>query len=204
MPTPASDGSATGPTGPTRRSLTDHQAQTVTTLIAATREVLGEEGFEGMTIRSVARRAGVAPATAYTYFSSKNHIVAELFWRLLVPAVPEPDPARTMPDRVADVLTAVAGVVSGNEQLARATVVALSGADPDVDHIRRRVGGFVRQRLTAATGLAGTPVDPRIELLEMLCSGALVQVGTGYGTYDVADRLATSARRLMAQPPGVR
>ena len=31
----------------------------------------------------VAARAGVSPATAYTYFASKDHLFAELFWRLV-------------------------------------------------------------------------------------------------------------------------
>ena len=29
----------------------------------------------------MARRAGVAPATAYTYFASKEHLVTEVFWQ---------------------------------------------------------------------------------------------------------------------------
>ena len=40
-------------------------------------------GFDLLTVRSVAARAAVAPATAYTYFASKNHLVAEAFWREL-------------------------------------------------------------------------------------------------------------------------
>src|SRR4029450_7144530 len=38
-------------------------------------------GYDDLTVRTVARRAGVAPATAYTYFTSKAHLVAEVFWR---------------------------------------------------------------------------------------------------------------------------
>ena len=38
-------------------------------------------GFAGLTIRMVAAHAGVGAATAYTYFSSKEHLVAEVFWR---------------------------------------------------------------------------------------------------------------------------
>ena len=34
-------------------------------------------------MRDVAALAGVAPATAYTYFVSKDHLVAEVFWRRL-------------------------------------------------------------------------------------------------------------------------
>ncbi len=68
----------------TRRRLTQQQAETVTRLTDAAVEVLNTEGFDGLTVRTVAKLAGVAPATAYTYFSSKSHLVAEVFWRVAV------------------------------------------------------------------------------------------------------------------------
>ncbi|WP_045823771.1 TetR/AcrR family transcriptional regulator [Williamsia herbipolensis] len=182
----------------TRRRLTNQQAETVAKLTEAAREVLGEDGFEGMTIRSVAKRAGVAPATAYTYFSSKNHIVAELFWRMLVTSVPEPDTSSPPAARAADVLRRVALVVAGEDQLAGAVTVALLGTDPDVEHLRLRVGGFIRERLATALGVPMDSDDRRIELLEMLYSGALVRAGMGYGSYsDMADRLGDAAKLLL-------
>ena len=45
-------------------------------------------GHETLTVRTVAQRAGVSPATAYTYLASKNHLFAELFWRHLVAQQP--------------------------------------------------------------------------------------------------------------------
>lgn len=67
----------------TRRRLTAKQADTVERLGRAAIEVLSREGFSGLTIRRVAAVAGVGSATAYTYFSSKEHLVAEVFWRRL-------------------------------------------------------------------------------------------------------------------------
>jgi AcrR family transcriptional regulator len=184
----------------TRRRLTDQQAETVRRLTEAAREVLHEDGFEAMTVRMVAKRAGVAPATAYTYFSSKNHLVAELFWRMLVSSVPEPDPALDITERAAVVLRDVALVVAGEEQLAGAVTVALLGSDPDVAHLRIRVGGFIRDRLATALGLPADTDDERVELLEMLYSGALVRAGMGYQTYsDIADRLASAAKLLLEE-----
>src|SRR5664279_4240068 len=60
----------------TRRRLTARQAEVVMQLVEAT-----EVGYAGLTVRTVARRAGVAPATAYTYFGSKDHLLAEVLWR---------------------------------------------------------------------------------------------------------------------------
>ncbi|MGZ8176841.1 TetR/AcrR family transcriptional regulator [Williamsia sp. SKLECPSW1] len=184
----------------TRRRLTDQQAETVRRLTEAAREVLREDGFEAMTVRSVAKRAGVAPATAYTYFSSKNHLVAELFWRMLVSSVHEPDHSLDITERAAVVLRDVALVVAGEEQLAGAVTVALLGSDPDVAHLRIRVGGFIRERLASSLGLPVDTDDERVELLEMLYSGALVRAGMGYQTYsDIADRLASATKLLLEE-----
>src|SRR6478672_5858664 len=68
---------------PVRRHLSERQADTVARLTDAAVEEVRGTGYEGLTVRNVAKRAGVAPATAYTYFASKDHLVAELFWRRL-------------------------------------------------------------------------------------------------------------------------
>src|SRR5699024_6089927 len=74
----------------TRRRLNGQQAETVDRLTGAAVEVLREKGAGGLAVRAVASRAGVAPATAYTYFSSKGHLIAEVFWRRLGDHTPEP------------------------------------------------------------------------------------------------------------------
>ncbi|WP_156750671.1 helix-turn-helix domain-containing protein, partial [Mycobacterium sp. 852013-50091_SCH5140682] len=92
----------------TRRRLTARQADTVERLGRAAVELIGREGFAGLTVRRVAAQAGVGSATAYTYFSSKEHLVAEVFWRRLAGAPPaahtSPDPAT----RVVEVLQHIA------------------------------------------------------------------------------------------------
>ena len=82
--------SATVPpsTESTRRRLSDKQAATVQRLTEAAVEQLRQHGYDGLTVRNVARAAGVAPATAYTYFTSREHLVTEVFWRRLQ-ALPE-------------------------------------------------------------------------------------------------------------------
>ena len=66
-----------------RRNLNPRQVETVDRLFAAGLEELRAVGHEALTIRTVATRAGVSPATAYTYLASKNHLFAELFWQFL-------------------------------------------------------------------------------------------------------------------------
>ncbi|WP_068161880.1 TetR/AcrR family transcriptional regulator [Rhodococcus phenolicus] len=180
----------------TRRRLTEKQADTVDRLTRAAVEVLREEGFAGLTVRSVASRAGVAPATAYTYFSSKEHLVAEVFWRRLA-ATPEPsDIAGNTADRVSAVLRNIAMLMDDEPELAGAVTSALLGRDPDVEHLRGRIGLDIRERLSVALGVDGDP--DTLEALELLYAGALVRAGMGYGSYaKLADRLETSARLLL-------
>jgi AcrR family transcriptional regulator len=48
-------------------------------ILAAARELLLEVGPEGLSLRQVARRADFSPAALYTYFPSKDSLVAALF-----------------------------------------------------------------------------------------------------------------------------
>ncbi|MBS9373799.1 putative HTH-type transcriptional regulator [Rhodococcus sp. B50] len=183
----------------TRRRLTEKQADTVARLTQAAVEVLREEGFAGLTVRMVAARAGVAPATAYTYFSSKEHLVAEVFWRRLANAATADaaDAGNTSrADRVVAVLRGIALLLADEPELAAAVTSALLGHDPDVEHLRARIGLDIRHRISAALGADSDPDE--LEALELLYAGALVRAGMGYGTYEkLADRLETSARLLL-------
>ncbi|MGW6374969.1 TetR/AcrR family transcriptional regulator [Rhodococcus sp. NPDC055112] len=181
----------------TRRRLTEQQAETVDKLTAAAVAVLREQGFSGLTVRMVAAEAGVAAATAYTYFSSKSHLVAEVFWRRLN-EVPREVPTDLDPvARVCQVLRDVALLVSDEPALAAASTTAILGDDPDVEHLRLRIGMDIRGRLIGALGPGHAPEV--LDALEIAWSGALVRAGMGYESYtQIADRLETTAKLIMA------
>jgi TetR/AcrR family transcriptional regulator, cholesterol catabolism regulator len=182
----------------TRRRLTAKQASTVDRLGHAAIEVLSREGFSGLTIRMVAAQAGVGTATAYTYFSSKQHLVAEVFWRRLasspVPVTDLPDPS----ERVIGVLRQIALLVADEPELAGAVTTALLGTDPEVQQLRLRIGREIHRRLVTALGPDCAP--DVVESLELLYAGALVRAGMGYASYSqIADRLEISARLLLTE-----
>jgi AcrR family transcriptional regulator len=180
----------------TRRELNPRQAETVERLAQAAREELREVGYDGLTVRSVASRAQVAPATAYTYFSSKNHLVAEVFWRRLS-ARPRPERSAGSPaDRVIAVLDDLVEFLEAEPELAAASNPAFLGGDPDVRHLRVRFGLEVQQRLAEALG---EDADPHVlDTLLMLWSGALLQGGMGYATYaDMGRRMSAAVRLVM-------
>ena len=181
----------------TRRRLTAKQADTVDRLGKAAVELLHRDGFVALTVRRVAAEAGVGAATAYTYFSSKEHLVAEVFWRRLAGAPPAPHDSDDRATRVTEVLQHIALLVADEPEFAGAVTNALLGRDPDVEVLRQRIGGDIRQRLTTALG---SQTDPDvIDSLEMLYSGALVRAGMGYATYQqIAERLEKSARLMLS------
>jgi AcrR family transcriptional regulator len=180
----------------TRRRLTDKQAQTVDRLGRAAIQVLSREGFSGLTIRMVAAEAGVGAATAYTYFSSKEHLVAEVFWRRLASTPVPPSDATDPGGRVVAVLRQIALLVADESELAGAVTTALLGDDPEVRQLRWRIGHEIHQRLVTASG-PDCNADI-IEALESIYAGALVRAGMGYASYtQIADRLEASARLLM-------
>ncbi|MFD4404582.1 TetR/AcrR family transcriptional regulator [Nocardia sp. NPDC058499] len=180
----------------TRRRLSGKQADTVDKLTRAAMEVLSREGFAGLTIRMVAGAAGVGTATAYTYFSSKEHLVAEIFWRRLrsseTPVSEDADPTV----RVLAELRGIALLVADEQELSGAVTSALLGRDPDVQHLRTRIGVEIRHRLTRALEPEADPGT--VESLELLYAGALVRAGMGYESYaDIADRLERAALLIL-------
>lgn len=181
-------------TEPTRRQLSARQADTVRRLTEAGVEEVRQAGYEGLSIRDVARRAGVAAATAYTYFASKDHLLTEIFWRRLnaLPPVTTSEPSPKI--RVLTVLRELALLVSEEPELAAGCTAAMFGAEPDVRQLRLQIGMGIHQRIESAAG----PGSPAAGLLELAYLGAMVQAGLGYTTYGhMADRLAEAAELIL-------
>ena len=172
-----------------RRGLGGRQADRVDALVDATVAELRDHGYEGLTVRNAARRAGVAAATAYSYFGSKDHLVAEVFWRRL-DALPDPSvDGRGGPvERVSEALRELALLVADEPELAAASTTAILARDADVQRLRNRIGAAFNDRLRAALG---DDADPTVlRALNLALAGALLQAGMGYFSYaELADRM---------------
>jgi AcrR family transcriptional regulator len=181
-----------------RRELNPRQAETVERLVRAALEELRAAGFEALTVRTVAARAEVAPATAYTYFSSKNHLVAETFWRRLsgrpMPAVAHGEPV----DRVVAVFRDLADFLSGEPELSAAATTAMLGPEPDVRRLRTLVAGEIQRRLTDAYGDQADAAH--LEVLALAWAGSMLQAGIGHSTYaQMGDQLARVSHTVMGR-----
>jgi AcrR family transcriptional regulator len=182
-----------------RRWLTERQAEAVDQLVDAAEAEVEAAGYDGLSVRNVARRAGVAPATAYTYFSSKDHLLAELLWRN-VAAMPETAADTSAPpdDRVVRTVEQLGAIIGRSPALVAACTQALLSSNPDVKGLRDRIGADIRRRLRAAVGPDGDPAV--VSVLVTTYFGAMLMAGMGHMTFAAVPGFVANAARLMTAP----
>ena len=180
----------------TRRHLSGKRADTVQRLSRATVEVLREVGYHDLTLQAVAARAGTARATAYTYFSSKDHLIAEVYWRRLATEQPPESHSTDVKTRLIAVLRRLAFLVADEPALADALRVVINSSDPDVELIRAKIARRTHHLISTA---AGDDADAEtVGLLEVFYAGAMVLVGAGLiSRADIAEQLETAVRRIL-------
>jgi TetR/AcrR family transcriptional regulator, cholesterol catabolism regulator len=163
-------GSATD-AGAARRS-DRRPAQTIRKVLDAGLVELRESSYAALTMRAVATRAGVSPASAYTYFPSKSALVAAVYLRFLRDLPLHNDVNDTTQTRVSATLRDMALMVADEPELATACGAALMADDPAVKPLREQIGDEVSRRIAAALG----PGWPRAvkSALQMTFAGALM------------------------------
>jgi AcrR family transcriptional regulator len=172
------------------------QEETIRKVLDAAVELLRETSYSELTMRMVAARAGVAPATAYTYFSSKNALVAEVYLRLVRDVPLFTDVNQTVQERVTAQLRELALLVADEPELAAAATTALMGDETEVRHVRDKIGLEVRRRIASALGPGAWPEV--LTTLEMIFYGALVRAGTKtLSYYQMADQLDSVIALIM-------
>jgi AcrR family transcriptional regulator len=159
-----------------RRLLSERQSSTVTALLDAALDELRETGFDQLSLRTVAHRAGVTHTTAYSYFTSKSHLVAELHWRQLqqVPAV-ELASGASFVERVRAAFSGPAAAMADEPALAQAVLNAFVTNEPNVLRVRDAIGEELSARLRAALGDLDEP-KAHVALLTHY-SGAMLVAG---------------------------
>ncbi len=185
----------------TRRRLTERQAGLVDQLVDAAEEEVVETGYDGLSVRNVARRAGVASATAYTYFSSKDHLLAELLWRR-IRAVPDPGSVASAPlgERLGTAVRDLGKITGGSPDVVAACTQALLSSNPDVKDLRDRIGADIRRRVAVAVGEDGDP--SMVGVLVTTYFGALLVAGMGHMDYGTVPEFVVKAAGLMLGPGG--
>lgn len=180
---------------PVRRIVDGRRADTVQRLLTAAIEEVRAVPYNDFTIRSVAKRADVSPATAYIYFSSKEHLVCAILWSQLQNVPVPPVRARRSPSAaLADAVHGITEVFTKEPELSRACTTALLADDPEVRHLRDQIGTELLRRVGDAIG----PMSPTArETFTMAFIGALVLAGSGYLPFEDLPRKLSKITDLL-------
>jgi len=158
--------------GPGARRADRRPGQTIRKVLDAGLAELRESSYAKLTMRAVAARAGVSPASAYTYFPSKSALVAAVYLRFLRELPLHTDVNDTTKTRVSATMRDMAVVVADEPELTTACGAALMADDPAVTPLRDQIAEEVSRRIGAALG-PGWSRAVRTTLL-MTFAGALM------------------------------
>jgi AcrR family transcriptional regulator len=184
-----------------QRRLTPPQHERRDRVCGAARSLASEGGYDAVTIREVAARAGVARATVYRYFSSKDHLLAEVIvqWGQEIIAALKRDlrPRRTPAEQIGAVF---AGAVERGMQEPRLVETALAVAvsrDPNAS--RPGVWSLIDGYVEAAVG-DGVFRDREtlVQVLGYVLFSALVNLMSGRTELAEATAVLENAARLLA------
>jgi AcrR family transcriptional regulator len=170
--------------------------------LAAAREIAAEGGYDAVTMREVAVRSGVARATLYRYFSSKDHLLAEVILELNGQLREElrtdPPVGDTLVERVTSAFARLLGHASREPKLLAATLRAFFSRDPAARAAEPEIRRMSRAYLEAGLGGAQLPEhDDIARVLGPLCFAMLISLSGGRRTYEEAVDDIRCAVRLM-------
>ncbi len=145
-------------------------------IIDATRELLGEAGLDGTTLKAICDRAGVRAGSFYNLFPTKEDAVLRVV-KDAIRAV-DPHPAGDAPDSLQELVEAYIAFVTGQPDVARVYLkIAISGAtngslgDSMKRHHHRRVSRFAAAIARETPSLDNAESEARAEIVLATLSG---------------------------------
>ncbi len=196
-------GLQSAPTLRLERRLGTAQVERRNRLLEAARSLASEGGYTAVTMRDVAERAGLGLATVYRYFSSKDHLIAEVHAKRGQEIAKEiqaaPPLGQYAEQRVAKVCERLVEIVVQDLNLAAAGVMAVASCDPAANSSEQWQTMVIGPCMEAAFG--DEDVGDRQEICELF--GHLVfavMTGLTNGQHDRESAMAflqTAARRIL-------
>lgn len=189
----------------TRRVLRSDAAATRRRVLESAVELARDRPMAELTMRDIARAADVSVATAYTYFSSKEHVFAEAYLdgvETLTESVrARPPSGESAADRIAAVLRRAVRGAAATGDVVQATAIALASSDPAVAPLRPLADDAFAEWVTIA--LRGATIadhDEVVKLLQLTMFASFVAVAHGQLTLAECGRLLDLAvRRLVVE-----
>jgi len=187
------------------RTLSPTQAATRRRLLDAARTLATKGGYEGVSMRQVAAKAGVSAPTAYLYFSSKDHLLVDVLVDLVGQTTEtlssRPRRGRSPADRaVATLRRAVQNLEQAPNLYIAMTRAYISGS-PEVAHARVAMESSTRRWIDVALGESEVgDHDAIVRILEAVLFASMVGLVTGgRAPGEVADELELAARTLLSE-----
>ncbi len=188
-----------------RRTLSDEQVERRALVVAAAMELAETGGYDAVVMKTVAERSGVALATLYRWFASKDHLLTEvlLTWGGALsetlgahpPAGPDPV------ERVAEALRMVMATAASRPKLAEAIVAAVLAVEPSVLEAQTDFHEMVVAWIDIALGDSELPDrDDIVKVLELVCFACIIGLVSGSETAESAGSQLETAARLMIRP----
>lgn len=183
--------------------LTDEQAGRRDLVVAAATELAETGGYDAVVMKEVADRSGVALATIYRWFASKDHLLTEvlLVWGAQLSESLSADPPREgdAADRVAAALGRVIDVAGSRLLLASAVVEAVLSVERGQLDAQGDFHRLMTSWIDAALGEDEVAEREAVtEVLEHVCFSTIIGFASGRQDARYAkDQLASAARLLL-------
>ena len=186
------------------RRLSPDQAARRTAARRAAATLARKGGYEAVTMAAVADKIGVARATLYRDFVSKDHLLAEVMvdWTREIAGdlAASPPPGATIADRVAATLERVIDRGAANPGLTEALLMAATSRDP-ASRVAFEVAGSPLDRYLET--VVGGELPNLVEVsrvLSMVLFAALSMLALrGQEPEQAKEGLRTAARLLLAR-----
>ncbi|HZJ26523.1 MAG TPA: TetR/AcrR family transcriptional regulator [Acidimicrobiia bacterium] len=185
------------------RVLSAEQAERRDRVIQAAMELADAGGYDAVVMKTVAERSGVALATLYRWFASKDHLLTEvlLAWGsdLSADLADAPLIASDPVARVSGALRQIMVTAASRPRLAEAIVAAVLTVEPAVFEAQNDFHTMVVAWIDIALGDDDLPDrEEVVEVLELVCFSTIIGLVSGRDTAETAgDKLETAARLLI-------
>jgi len=156
----------------------------------ATVELLRGVPYSNVSMRSIAKRAGVSHSEIRAHYGSTDAIIAEIYLERLRAAPLSVDAEESAQARIAGQFSQLVMLLADEPGLAAACSSALISDEPSVRPLRQRIHGELQRRVR--TGLRSGAWPEVAETLEFGLIGALVHASCGADTFrQTAEDLAS-------------
>lgn len=164
-------------------------------MIAVAIELAAAGGYEAVHMKAVAERSGVALATLYRWFASKDHLLAEVLldWIARLESDLRAAPlAGSAEERIGALMRAVGEIAESQPGLLNAVTTALLSFDPAVADNQSEFHAGMQRLLDLTLGESDLPGrETAGEILEHVMFSLLVQLARGRESApEVGERLA--------------